>query len=186
MIIGVTGTDGAGKGAAVDFLVRKRSCQHFSSRSVIETEVHARGLEPTREHLRLVANDLRQKFGNDVLVARALERIAAEAVPCAVIESIRTLAEAETLRAAGGVLLAVDADPKERYRRISGRKSATDNITYEAFVAQEQIEMNDTDPHGMQKAAVMQSADHTIMNNGSMRTLWQKMNTFMRKYDDRS
>lgn len=182
MIIGVTGTDGAGKGAAVDFLVRKRSCTHYSSRSVIEAEVTARDLEPTREQLRLVANDLRAQHGNDVLVARALERIAHDGVQCAVIESIRTLAEAETLRAAGGILLAIDADPKERYRRISGRKSATDNISYEDFLAQEKIEMNDTDPHGMQKAAVMASADHTIMNNGSLRALWQKMNAFMRQY----
>lgn len=182
MIIGVTGTDGAGKGAAVDFLVRKRSCVHYSSRSVIEAEVQARGLEPTREHLRLVANDLRARHGNDVLVARALERIAADQVKCAVIESVRTLAEAQTLREAGGILLAIDADPKERYRRISGRKSATDNISYEDFLAHEKIEMNDTDPHGMQKAAVMESADYTIMNNGSLRALWQKMNAFMRTY----
>lgn len=182
MIIGVTGTDGAGKGAAVDFLVRKRSCTHYSSRQVIEAEVVARGLESNRQQLRLVANDLRAQYGNDVLVARALKQIGVDQVSCAVIESVRTLAEAETLRDAGGVLLAIDADPKERYRRISGRKSATDNISYEDFLAQEKIEMNDADPHGMQKAAVIKSADYTIMNNGSLRALWQKMNAFMRQY----
>jgi dephospho-CoA kinase len=132
-----------------------------------------------------VANELRAKHGNDVLVKRALARIEQDNVGCAVIESIRTLAEAETLRAAGGVLLAIDAEPKERYRRISGRKSATDNISYETFLAQEAIEMNETNPHGMQKAAVMAGADYTIMNNGSLRTLWQKMNSFMRIYDTR-
>ena len=179
MIIGITGTDGAGKGAAVDHLVKKHSFTHYSSRASIETEVAKRGLEATRENLRLVANDMRGTDGRDVLVQRALERIVADTVHDAVIESIRAVAEAETLVAEGGILLAVDADPKERYRRITGRKSSSDNVSYEEFLAHEAMEMSDTDPNGMQKAKVMEMADYTIMNNRSLAALRKDVDAFL-------
>jgi dephospho-CoA kinase len=182
MIIGVTGTDGAGKGAAVDFLVRKCSCAHYSSRATLEAAVREQGREPTRDQLRGVANELRATYGNDVVVARALAQIKQHTHTCSVIESIRTLAEAETLHSAGGILLAVDADPAERYRRISGRKSVTDAVSYETFLEQEQQEMSDTNPHGMQKAAVMQRADYTIMNNGSLPEFWRKLRNFVKHH----
>ena len=184
MIIGITGTDGAGKGAAVDRLVRHYSFTHFSSRSVIEAEIAARGMEVNRGTMRLVANAMRSEFGNDVLIARALVKIREEAVSKAVVESVRTLEEAKTLRANGGILLAIDAHPKKRYQRISGRKSKTDNVTFAEFLAHEAIEMNDPDPHGMQKAAVMKSADYTIMNNGSMSQLFAKVADFLQQYED--
>ena len=85
------------------------------------------------------------------------------------------MAEVETLHAAGGVLWAVDADPKERYRRITGRGSESDKVTYEEFLAHEKIEMNDPDPNGMQKAAVMAAADVTIQNDGSIRDLKEQI-----------
>ena len=182
MIIGITGTDGAGKGAAVNHLVRRRGFAHYSSRAEIEREIARQNLTPDRQTLREVANDLRFTHGRDVLVVRALERIHDDNVSNVVIESIRALAEVEALKRVGGILLAIDADPKERYRRISGRKSATDMVSFEEFLAQEQIEMNDPDPNGMQKAAVMAQADHTIMNNRSLRKLFTDVDGFLKQY----
>lgn len=182
MIIGITGTDGGGKGAAVDVLVRKFGYKHFSSRTLIETEITKRNLPNSRANMREVANDMRRKEGNDVLVNRALESIKENAVDKAVIESIRTLAEAHTLKQLGGILLAIDADPRKRYRRIQGRKSASDKVSYEEFIAHEKLEMNDPDPNGMQKQAVMEVADYTIDNNGSMSELRSKVRNFLDKY----
>ena len=179
MIIGITGTDGAGKGAVVEHLIKRHGFTHYSSRSVIEAEVVARSLPPTREQLRLVANDMRKQHGRDVLVARALVAVEAAGGHDAVIESIRAVAEAETLLAEGGILIAVDASPKERYRRITGRKSHTDNVSFQEFLAHEQMEMNDQDPNGMQKAAVMQMADYTIMNNQSLAQLRKKVDALL-------
>ena len=42
-------------------------------------------------------------------------------------------------------LLSVDADPKVRYSRIVARKSETDNVSYEEFLKQERIEMNNNE-----------------------------------------
>ena len=175
MIIGITGTDGAGKGAVVNILIKQYGFLHVSSREQINAEVELRGLAATRANLRLVANDMRKQHGNGVLVERALEVARRQQAAHTVIESIRAMAEVETLHAAGGVLWAVDADPKERYRRITGRGSESDKVTYEEFLAHEKIEMNDPDPNGMQKAAVMAAADVTIQNDGSIRDLKEQI-----------
>lgn len=167
MLIGITGTDGAGKGTVVEYLVKEHGYLHFSSRGLIVSELHARGLPTDRAHMRTMANELRATYGDDVLVQRALMQVKEEALSHMIVESIRAVAEVETLKRAGGMLLAVDADVRVRYERIVARASSSDHVSFDQFVAQEQIELNDPDPHGMQKAKVMAMADRTIFNNGS-------------------
>jgi len=179
MIIGITGTDGAGKGAVVDYLVTKKGFVHYSSRALINTEIQLRGLPSSREQMRLVANDMRNTKGLDVIVTTALAKIKTEGVENAVIESIRATKELETLHANGGILLAVDADQKKRYERISGRQSASDKVTFAEFLAHEKLEMNDPDPSGMQKAAVIKASDYTIMNNGTLAELRAQVELFL-------
>lgn len=168
MILGITGTDGAGKGTVVDYLAEKKGFVHYAARQLWVDEINRRGLEVKRENMRITANALRKEHGNDYLVTAYVARIKEEGVENAIIESIRTIAETETLKANEGVLFAVDADPHLRYERIVGRGSESDRVTFEQFASQEALEMNDPDPNGMQKAAVMRMADYTILNNGSL------------------
>ena len=168
MILGITGTDGAGKGVVVEYLAEKKGFIHYAARQLWVDEINRRGLEVKRENMRIVANDLRRQHGNDFLVVAYIERMQKEGVRDAIIESIRAIAEAETLKKHGGILLAVDADKHLRYERIVGRASESDKVTFEEFVAHEALEMNDPDPNGMQKEKVMQMADYTIVNNGTL------------------
>jgi len=179
MIIGVTGTDGSGKGTLTEYLVREYKFAHFSAREFIVAEIERRGLVADRANMRLVANALRAERGNDVLVAEAFLWREQNGVECVVIESIRAVAEAETLKARGGTLLAVDADPELRYERIRMRRSASDQVTYEEFLAHEELEKNDPDPHGMQKAKVMAMADYTITNTASVPELEKAVGELM-------
>jgi len=171
MIIGITGTDGAGKGTVVRYLVDQKGFKHYSSRDHIVEEIEKRGLEKTRNQMRLTGNDLRREFGNDVIITKSLKQMDKDGVEDSVIESIRALAEAETLKKAGGILIAVDADQKLRYERVNERRSDTDQTSFEDFVAQEALESDDPDPNGMQKRKVMEMADYTILNNGSLEEL---------------
>ncbi len=179
MIIGITGTDGAGKGLVVEYLVSQHGFTHYSARDFIMAEIARLGLVATREQTRITANALRAEFGNEVVVRKAYERAAAEGKNRVVIESLRTFAEVEYLKLREGILLAVDADVAIRYARINSRNSTTDNVTYEQFQAQEAIEMNDPDPHGMQKAKVMAAADFTIRNDATKAALYVQIETFM-------
>jgi len=171
MLIGVTGTDGAGKGTLVEYLVKEKGFVHYSSRAEIVKEIRRLGLPEKRAQMRLTANSMRKKEGNEVLVARALEAIERDGAERAIVESIRALAEVELLEKAGGILLAVDANPQVRYQRVQERRSTSDQVTFETFLAHEELERNDPDPHGMQKAAVIERATHTFMNNGTKEEL---------------
>jgi len=179
MIIGITGTDGAGKGTVVEYLVSQKGYVLYHARALFVEEILKRGIEPSRANMRLVANELRRDHGNDVIVTMFLKQAHDNGDSNVVIDSIRALAEAETLKREGGILLAVDADSKLRYERVVARQSSSDNVTYAEFEAQEKLEMDDPDPNGMQKVKVMASADHTISNDGTLEELHQKIDLFL-------
>ena len=75
IIIGITGTLGAGKGTIVDYLIEKRQFLHYSVRSYLIEEAERRGLPINRDTFVVVANDLRAthcpSFITDELFKRA-------------------------------------------------------------------------------------------------------------------
>lgn len=130
--------------------------------------------------MRVVANDLRREHGNDMIVKLFLKQSAERGDTNIVIDSIRTLAEAQTLKKNGGILLCVDADRNIRFERIKKRASSSDHVSFEEFVLLEEREMNDSDPNGMQKAKVMESADYCIENDISLDDLHTSIENFLK------
>jgi dephospho-CoA kinase len=180
MIFGVTGTDGAGKGAVVEYLIANKGFVHCSARALWVDEMERRGLEVSRANMRITANSLRAEHGKDYLIQEYLRRAKEAGWKDLAIDSIRATAEADTLKANGGVLIAVDADAHKRYERMQAR-GAEKGVTFEEFTAHEALEMNDHDPNGMQKAKVMQMADYTLENNGTREELHAQIDAMLAK-----
>ena len=172
MIIGITGTDGGGKGTVVEYLAKKRGFVHCSARALWIDEINRQGLEVNRANMRIVANELRATHGSDFLIAEYKRRTGFSPEKNYVVESLRTTAEVDALKKEGGVLWAVDADPRIRYERIQARASESDAISFQEFVEHEALEMHDPDPSGMQKAAVIGMADVVLTNNGTQEELF--------------
>jgi dephospho-CoA kinase len=125
-----------------------------------------------------VGTDLRRTNAPDYYVTLFVARAKAAGVTDFVIESIRNVKEAEAIKAAGGFLIVADADEHLRYERVMARKSATDQVSFEEFRAQEAREMdseNPDDPAFMNMRAVIAMADATVMNNGTLEELGQEV-----------
>ncbi len=170
LIIGITGTLGAGKGTIVEHL-KKLGFDHYSVRQFLMEEIKKRGLPVNRETMTDVANELRKNH-HPAYIIEQLYNIARRKGNNAVIESIRTPGEIYFLKKKENFyLFAVDADPHLRYRRIKQRASETDSVSFETFLANEEREMHTADPNKQNLSKCIELADYTFDNNGTIAEL---------------
>jgi dephospho-CoA kinase len=175
LIIGITGTLGAGKGTIVDYLVQQRGFVHFSVRGFITEEILRQELPVNRDSMVLVANALRAKYSPSYIIDQLYEQALLTGKNC-IIESIRTPGEVESLREKGNFLLfAVDADPMLRYERIVIRNSETDRISFVTFVENEEREMQSNDPSKQNIGKCIEQADFVFYNNSSVDDLYKQL-----------
>jgi len=183
IIIGITGTFGAGKGTIVDFLVEKKGFAHFSVRSFLLEEIRKRGLPENRDSMYNLANELRSIYGPSYITDQLYEK-AAHSRKNAVIESIRTPGEITSLRdKCNFYLFAVNADPVIRYERIITRQSETDQIPFATFLENEAREMDTMDPNKQNIRSCIADADFLFENNGSKEELIRQVENILQIID---
>ena len=175
IIIGITGTIGAGKGTLVEYLVSKKGFVHYSVRGFLIEEISKRNLLANRDNMVSVANELRAENSPSHITDCLFEQ-AKQSGKDAVIESIRTPGEVDSLRRKGNFcLLAVDADPTVRYERIVQRNSETDHISFEEFLSNEQREMTSSDPNKQNLSKCIAIADCLLTNNTTINELYKQL-----------
>lgn len=181
ILIGITGTNGSGKGTVVDYLVGKKGFKHYAARDFLTAEIKRRGMEVDRTTMRLVANDLRATHRPSYVIEELYAQAVNEKCEQTVIESVRNIGEAEFLKEQGAFLIAVDADQKLRYERVQARRSSTDQVDFDTFVEHEEREMNPVGPHDMDIRGVMKLADVTILNGGTLEVLHAQIEEVLKK-----
>jgi len=202
MIVGLTGPNAAGKGEVAN-LFRARGFTYHSLSDVVREEAAQRGLDPARENLIRVGNELRAAHGPGALAERIVAKIVGApgvdmereagrdprrdargsspwliSLPAglhAIVDSIRNPAEVAVLRRLEGFLLiGVNAPIAVRFERSRLRARAGDGTTLEEFARKESLE-NSTDPVAQQLTQTFMLADVVIDNSGSLADLGEKV-----------
>ena len=180
MIIGLTGTFGAGKGTVAEYLTKNKKFVYFSVRNFLAAEVLKEGKMVSRETLAKIGIELKALHGADYIVKALMEQAKNEKHNI-VIESLRSPEEALYLKSHGAKLWAVDADPKVRYARTTVGKKGPELISLEQFVAQENKELESTETSKENLAEAIHMADETILNSGTKEELYQAIDAALAK-----
>lgn len=176
-IIGLSGTNGAGKDAAGHTLALKHNFLFISITDLLREEAKRREIVVNRENLRLISAEWRRQYGYGVLIDRAYDVYDSLAQKYAglAIASLRNPHEADRIHELGGVVVWVDANSKTRYERIQANLASRgrvveDGKSYDQFLLEEEQEMH-TPPGGdeanLNMAGVKQRSDIILLNDGS-------------------
>ena len=178
MIIGLTGTNGAGKTVAAEHLQTHGFAYHSLS-DEIRAELEQEGREATRENLIETGNRLRADHGPAVLAERVKARLRPDRNY--VIDSIRNPHEVRALRSAGNFcLLHLDGPPEVRYERVLSRGGPRTPASLDEFVTLEELETHSSDPTHQQLRVCREMADETLINGGTIEELRADLDTFIK------
>jgi|GEM_PF-659878 len=177
-IYGVAGANASGKDGLMDLLVDHGFLQYHTSNSIrriSQAVFKSTDRGGNEAPMGIIGNAMRSVYpGGPVELGLLDWWLAVSVLPeelrpkGLVIGSIRAVGEVERLKQVGGKLIVVDADQRVRYDRIMSRQRADDPVSFEVFKEHEDAELahGETDPTKFGMAAVIDSADITIVNNG--------------------
>ncbi|KPL05579.1 MAG: hypothetical protein AMJ73_00155 [candidate division Zixibacteria bacterium SM1_73] len=173
-LIGLTGTNSAGKGEAAAYF-QKRGYAYVSLSDVIRDELEKDGIPITRDNLIRKGNEMRETQGADVLARLVTRKIKGKTV----VDSIRNPQEVEFLRGYGDlILLAIDAPVELRFVRAKKRGREESASTLQEFIAKEAEEITDL-LTGQQLSHCIQLADFKIYNDSTLENLSKKLEEFV-------
>jgi dephospho-CoA kinase len=179
LVLGLTGSNAAGKGEVAAYLASKKFVVHSLS-DVVREEAAVRGLPPERENLIRIGNELRERSGAGVLAERILSRLGGKEV----VDSIRNPAEVAVLRRLPQfVLVGVSASLEVRFRRSLERGRPGDPRTLEEFRQREEQE-NTRDPNAQRLEATFRLADQVLENDGELEELHRDVDRLLRWLED--
>ena len=176
MIIGLTGSMGAGKGEVVKIL-EKLGFHYVTLSQMVREEARKRGIPEERERLQDVGNSMRAEGGLGILAKRAMEKIKTEGGARWMIDGIRNPAEIDELRKEARVrMLGITADRELVIERILKRGRPSDPKTREEILKRIDRDWGVGEKaDGQQVGACIAKVDRLIENNGTPEELHDKV-----------
>ena len=176
LIIGLVGEIASGKTTATDYLSEKYGAEPYKFSGMLRDILARLRQEATRENLQKLSTAVRQLFGESVMSKVISQDLASATAPLIVAEGIRRLSDIEYLKEFSNfALVAIDADARSRYERITQRSENADDRakTWDAFVLESQREPE------QKIREVMKSAKYVIDNNGPIDDFYAQIDALM-------
>lgn len=156
----------------------------FSLSDKVREEAKAKGLELSREVLQNIGDDLRKKFGNQILAERVAFDLIGENGNL-VIDSIRNPGEIIYLKKCLDIqIVGVNAQPQLRARyymqRAKERNEDVADLDHFLKSALRDLGIGQGE-HGQQVDACLGLADITFQNNGTKNELTRELDLFMKE-----
>ncbi len=169
IIVGVCGPAGAGKDTFSDYLIKKYNFKRFSFTDVLINECGKRSINPTKENLSKLGDELRKEGGMDVLARKLWKDIQKNNGDRIVIPNFRSPQEVEYIlgRATGSnkdtkfYLIMITAPPETRFSRLKTGE------TFDQFIERDRRDFN-----YKKMGEVFDMADFYVSNSGSFDELW--------------
>jgi len=181
MIIGLTSFLSAGKDTICNYL-KEKDFEIHSCSDLLREECKTRNLEITRDNLQNIGNELRSKFGPNILAQKLATIIKKDLSKNYVVDSIRTPGEIEELKKLPNfVLVFIDVDSKIRYERAKERLKEKEHVdSYEEFIESEKKELTNN-PNFQQLHKCKELADITLLNNKTIDELKKEISLLLVK-----
>ncbi|MBU1853922.1 MAG: AAA family ATPase [Candidatus Omnitrophica bacterium] len=178
MVIGLTGPNASGKGEAASYIKSKGFIYHSLS-DILREDAEKRSLEPLRENLINLGNELRRINGPSFLALRLRERLLD--TEDHIVDSIRNPAEVEELsKSHDFTLIGIDAPVETRFKRSLKRKRPGDADTLQEFIAKEEKENKDSFEN-QQLQRCLKMADVVIINDSTVDQLHRNIDEAIKK-----
>ena len=178
-IIGLTGTNASGKGAAAHFLT-EQGYDFYSLSDVLRETMAQQSVMESRLAFIHIGTQLRQEHGVDVLAQKTLEKIKQNPSKKIVVDSFRHPSEVKLFKAhyPNFILLCIDAPVELRFERAKKRGRAENADTLEQFIHNEKLESS-KNQQAQQLQATLALADHTLLNQNNLTDLHQQLQAFL-------
>lgn len=171
-VVGLTGTIGSGKTTFMEVISRKKNCDYVSlSTLIMEETIKKRGLSVDRFNKQNLGNELRKRYGTDVL-AKTAWNFMQKRKDILIIDGIRNPGEVEFLKKINGrdfILIGVDAPREIRWERVQKRNRPTDPKSFEEFAKIDDRDQGVGEPdYGQQVRKCIEMADIVLDGAGPM------------------
>ncbi|MFA6551325.1 MAG: AAA family ATPase [Patescibacteria group bacterium] len=178
IIIGIVGEISSGKGMATGYLMEKYQAANYRFSTALRDILNRVYVEIKRDNMQILSRILRENFGQDLLAQVIAEDVKKETNPLIVIDGVRRFTDIAYLRQLPEFkLIYIVTNLEKRFERLRLRRENEDDAgkTLEQFKIDSQAEAE------KEIAAVGQTADYVVDNNGAVADLYRQIDEIINK-----
>ena len=175
IFIGLIGKNGSGKSTVCQFL-KEKGFGVVSLSDYVREEAARQGLALNRDNLIETANRLKAEKGLSFLAEKAIDQANLKAEQGVVLDSIRNVDEINALKEARVIICSIEATLESRYKRIKERQDGTDDVDFDTFKRQDEIESSG-ESSGQNIDAALGLAEVHLLNEGNLDGLYEQIET---------